>query len=101
MYSCDIDGMQCVMKEYVFQKVCVELRRRTQVIYYIHFILYSFSFLQRSSAARGQFEQEIEMIEKLSHPNIVRYLHHTEKRASLRYFFFFFFFPFFHSKFKF
>mmetsp|Transcript_7826 Transcript_7826/g.10491 ORF Transcript_7826/g.10491 Transcript_7826/m.10491 type:complete len:414 (+) Transcript_7826:1403-2644(+) len=61
VYCCDVDGMSCAMKEFCFYE-------RPQK-----------NLLER-------FKKEIEVIEELSHPNIVQYLHHSFRRTSVRLF---------------
>ncbi len=60
VYACEVDGLQCAMKEYRIE------RRMTNEL--------------------DRFLKEIKMIEGLSHPNIVRYLYHETKREFVRVF---------------
>jgi hypothetical protein len=61
IYACDVDGMQCALKEFTFDKKIDKL------------------ILER-------FSREIDMIETLEHPNIVKYLYHTRRPTYLRLF---------------
>jgi hypothetical protein len=59
VFSCEIDGMLCAVKEF-----CIERN------------------VTRITIAR--FQNEIELIRRLSHPNIVRYLHHEYRQDVIR-----------------
>jgi len=61
VFSCDVDGMQCVMKELII----APMTQKDQL---------------------ESFRREIKTLSCLSHPNVCQYLHHSEKRGTIRLF---------------
>jgi hypothetical protein len=61
VYGCDVDGLQCVLKEFQYET-------------------------KPDQSAIEKFQSEIQIIESLAHPNIVKYLCHLRKRNSIQMF---------------
>jgi mitogen-activated protein kinase kinase kinase 1 len=60
IFGCDVDGMQCVMKEYLFDRN--DRDKFTKIL------------------------REVRLIEKISHPNVVRHLSNISKATSIQLF---------------